>query len=63
MQKVFGLGDKDIFEDDEQKYLEDIGDLAYMGFINGKSTLLMGRVFLYDLFRLKISQIHYIIKE
>ncbi len=35
----------------------------YMGFINGKSTLLLGRVFLYDLFRLKISQIHYIIKE
>ncbi len=63
VQKVFGLGDKDIFEEDEQKYLEDIGDLAYMGFINGKSTLLRGRVFLYDLFRLKISQIHYIIKE
>lgn len=63
MQKVFGLGDKDIFEEDKQKYLEDIRNLIYMGVINGKSTLLLGRVFLYDLFRLKISQIHYIIKE
>lgn len=45
VQKVFGLGDKDIFEEDEQKYLEDIRNLIYMGVINGKSTLLMGRVF------------------
>lgn len=27
VQKVFGLGDKDIFEEDEQKYLEDIRNL------------------------------------
>ena len=27
VQKVFGLGDKDIFEEDEQKYLEDIRSL------------------------------------
>lgn len=34
VQKAFGLGDKDIFENDEQKYLEDIRNLIYMGFIN-----------------------------
>lgn len=27
VQKVFGLGDKDIFEEDEQKDLEDIRNL------------------------------------
>ena len=27
VQKVFGLGDKGIFEEDEQKYLEDIRNL------------------------------------